>query len=200
MTDRRLFSQACERNREPIREVLASALPAEGTLLEIASGTGMHAVYLSRALPAWTWQPSDADPEALASIEAWREAEGAANLRPPVRIDVTEDDWPVGSVDAVFNANMIHISPYASAEGLMRGVGRGLRAGGRLALYGPFKIDGAHTAESNARFDESLRARDPRWGVRDLEAIVALADAAGLDHDGRVEMPANNLTLLFTRR
>lgn len=198
MNDRRRSAPASERNREPIREVLVRELPASGDVLEIASGTGVHAVWFARAFPGLRWQPTDLSQIALDSIAAWREREGLDNLAEPLRLDVTAP-WPVERVDAIFNANMIHISPFECAEALIAGAGRALSPGGPLIVYGPFKIDGAHTAESNARFDQSLRSRDPRWGVRDLEAIVALAEAVGLTLTARHEMPANNQTLVLRK-
>ena len=199
MADARLFSAACERNRGPILAALRRVLPPAGEVLEIASGTGMHAVHFARHLPHLTWRPSDADEAALASVRAWRAAEGAFNLAPPVRLDVTADAWPVDRADAVFNANMIHISPWATTEGLLRGAARVLPAGGPLVIYGPFRVGGAHTAESNAAFDRSLAARDPAWGVRDLEAVVALAEERGLELRERLPMPANNQLLVLVR-
>jgi SAM-dependent methyltransferase len=197
--DPRKFAAATARNREPILEVLQRVLPERGTVLEIASGTGEHAVHFARSLPGLAWQPSDADDDALASIAAWREHEHLENLHAPVRIDVTADAWPVADVDAVFCANMIHISPWECCVGLVRGVARHLRAGGVLVLYGPFRIDGQHTAPSNERFDADLRARDPSWGVRDLADVVAQAEPHGLHLRERVAMPANNFTVVFDR-
>ena len=200
MTDEpRRFAAATARNREPILEVLRRVLPSAGTVLEISSGTGEHAVHFARALPSIEWQPSDVDDAALASISAWRDHEALPNLRAPVRIDVTEDTWPVDRVDAVFCANMIHIAPWACCVGLARGVGRCLRAGGVLVLYGPFRIDGHHTAPSNERFDADLRARDSSWGVRDVADVVAQAQANGLRLREQIAMPANNFTLVLDR-
>jgi SAM-dependent methyltransferase len=190
---------APERNKEPILEVLRRVLPSQGSLLEIASGSGQHAAYFAAQLPALRFQPSDMDEENLHSIRAWVEEEKRANLLAPLRIDVTEADWGIDPVDAIFNANMIHIAPWACSEGLLLGAGRYLRAGGVLVLYGPFRLQGAHTAESNERFDESLRARDARWGVRDAELVIALAQTHGLNLSERVAMPANNQTLVFRR-
>ena len=195
--DLRKFAPATARNRDPILDVLRGVLPERGIVLEIASGTGEHGVHFARHLPGLEWQPSDADDDALASIAAWREHERLANLRPPVRIDVTADAWPVATVDAVFCANMIHIAPWECALGLVRGVGRHLRAGGVFVLYGPFRVDGQHTAASNARFDADPRARDPAWGVRELADVVAEAEPHGLRLRERVAMPANNLTVIF---
>ncbi|HJL18151.1 MAG TPA: DUF938 domain-containing protein [Sandaracinaceae bacterium LLY-WYZ-13_1] len=204
MSDARLFSAACERNRGPILEVLRAVLPDHGRVLEIAAGTGMHAVHFAARLPALDWQPTDADEAALASIAAWREAglrerPTSENLRPPLRLDVTAAEWPVDVADALFNANMIHISPWACTVGLFTGAARVLRAGAPMVLYGPYKLDGRHTAPSNARFDASLRARDPRWGVRDLDEVRRLAAEHGFAFERRVEMPANNQTVVFRR-
>jgi SAM-dependent methyltransferase len=195
-----LVSPAVARNRDPILAVLRRILPDRGTVLEIASGTGEHAAYFAAQLPALIWQPSDVDPEALASIEAHRAAANAPNLRAPVMLDVTAPAWPVPHADAVVSMNMIHISPWTAAQGLMSGAGRLLAAGAPLYLYGPFKENGEHTAPSNAAFDASLKARDPQWGVRDLGDVRALAASHGFDFVERVAMPANNLSLVFRRR
>ena len=194
------LSPAVARNRDPILAVLRRHLPAQGTVLEIASGTGEHAAYLAPQFPHLVWQPTDVDPDALASIEAHRAAAGAPNLRAPIALDVTAPAWPVTRADAVVSINMIHISPWAAAQGLMAGAARLLPAGGVLYLYGPFKENGEHTAPSNAAFDASLRARDPQWGVRDIGEVRALADSHGFDFVERVAMPANNLSLVFRRR
>jgi hypothetical protein len=195
--DDRRHAPAAERNRGPIAAVLARVLPEAGTVLEIASGTGQHVAHFAATFPRLTWQPSEREDESFPSIVAW--TEGLANVRPPVRIDVTEDSWPVGTVHAVYNANLIHISPWEACLGLLRGASRHLVPGGALVLYGPYRIGGADTAPSNAAFDLDLRARDPSWGVRDLEAVVAAAAGDGLAFEERVEMPANNQTLLFRR-
>jgi SAM-dependent methyltransferase len=199
MSDARLHSLACERNRDPILAVLKTVLPSSGLVLEIASGTGMHAVYFAPRLTGLEWQPSDADDVSLASIEAWREAEPAPNLRAPVRLDVTAQPWPVERADAIFNANMIHISPFEACLGLLDGAARLLSPGGALALYGPFMVEGRYTAPSNEAFDASLRARDPRWGVRDLDVVTERARERGLEREQVVPMPANNLTVVFRR-
>jgi hypothetical protein len=196
---RRQHAPAAERNRGPILDVLRRVLPARGTALEIASGTGQHVAFFAAALPGLTWQPSDRDDDGFGSIVAWCDDARVANVLPPVRLDVTAEAWPVATVDAIFNANMIHISPWATCVGLMRGAGRHLSADGVLVTYGPYKIAGAHTAPSNAAFDADLRARDPAWGVRDLEAVVEVAAANGLALAERVAMPANNATLVFRR-
>jgi SAM-dependent methyltransferase len=197
--EERRFAPATARNRDPIAAVLARVLPPAGTVLEVASGTGEHAVYFARRFPTLAWQPSDADPGALASIEAWRRTETLANLRPPLLLDVEREPWPIDEVDAVLCANMIHIAPWSCAVALLRGVGRRLRPSGVLVLYGPYRIGGRHTAPSNDAFDHSLRERDPRWGVRDLEAVLTEAAASGLVLRERVEMPANNQTLVLGR-
>jgi SAM-dependent methyltransferase len=199
MMDHRRHAPATERNREPILEVLTRVLPAEGTVLELASGTGQHAAYFARRLAGLVWQPSDRDAGCFPSITAWAEFEGATNVRPPFRLDATQDPWPVATVQAIFNANMIHVAPWPVCPGLMRGAGRHLPPGGVLVLYGPFRIGGAHTAPSNAAFDADLRQRDPDWGVRDLEAVVKAAADQGLAFAERVPMPANNQTLVFHR-
>jgi hypothetical protein len=198
--DGRLHAPATRRNREPIAEVLAGWLPERGTVLELASGTGEHAVFFAARFPDLVWQPSDPEPDHRRSIEAYRRAEGGANLRPPLDLDVTAPAWPLdGPVEAMVCCNLVHIAPWAAAEGLFAGAGRGLKAGGGLCLYGPFKRGGAHTAPSNAAFDASLRAQNPAWGLRDLEDVAALAAAAGLAAPEVRDMPANNLSLWFAR-
>jgi SAM-dependent methyltransferase len=193
-------SPATARNRAPILEVLRRALPATGRVLEIASGAGEHAVHMAGALPGLSWQPTDADPLALASIGAWRDAAGVPNLLEPRVLDVTDPaDWPEDAYEAVVCINMIHISPWVATEGLMEGAARVLTLNGLLYVYGPFREGGRHTAPSNAAFDASLKARDPAWGVRDLEEVRELAERQGLVLAERVEMPANNLSLLFRR-
>jgi len=198
MPDRR-HAPATLRNRAPILEVLRRVLPGPGLLLELASGSGEHVVHFAPALPDWTFQPSDGDQDALASITAWIAETGVTNVRPPVRLDVTAQDWPVGPVQAMFCANLVHITPPEAARGLMAGASRHLAPGGVLIVYGPFRIGGAHTAASNAAFDADLRARDARWGVRDLEWMQELAEGSGLALEERVPMPANNQTLVFRR-
>jgi SAM-dependent methyltransferase len=175
-------------------------LPATGTVLEIASGTGQHAIHFAAALPHLVWQPSDLDDEARASIAAWTAHSGLANVRPPLALDVRDASWGIEAAAAIVCINMIHISPWASAQALIGGAGRLLGAGGVLVLYGPYRRGGAHTAPTNAAFDEQLQRRNPAWGVRDMEDVVALADAAGFDADEPVEMPANNFSLVFRKR
>lgn len=190
---------APERNKEPILAVLRRVLPATGTLLEIASGSGQHAAHFARALPGLTWQPSDNDADNLVSIGAWVDESGLSNLLSPIALDVRSPHWNVGTLAAAFNANMIHIAPWECCVGLFDGLERHLAAGGVFVLYGPFRISGAHTAPSNAEFDAGLRARDPSWGVRDVEAVEAEAARVGLTLRERVAMPANNQSLVFVR-
>ncbi len=191
---------ATSRNRDAILEVLKSVLPPEGVLLEIASGTGEHAAYMTPALPGITWQPSDADPSALASIDGHAKQSGTDRIRPALAITTT-DPWPIDHADAVLCCNMIHISPWASAEGLFDGAARILPSQAPLILYGPFRRNGQHTAASNVAFDDMLKAQDPRWGVRCLDTeVMPLAAQAGFTLDEVHEMPANNLTVVFRRR
>lgn len=195
----KLIWGAPERNKQPILAVLQRVLPASGTLLEVASGTGQHAVHFAQHLPGWTIQPSDLDPVNLASIESWRAEAALPNLQRPIALDVCDEDWGVGSQAAIYSANLIHIAPWEAALGLLRGAARHLLPGAQLIVYGPFRIGGQHTAPSNQAFDESLRERDPRFGVRDLEATQTLAAQHGLELQERVEMPANNQSLVFRR-
>jgi SAM-dependent methyltransferase len=188
------------RNAEPIAEVLREVLPERGLVLEIASGTGEHALHFARAFQALTWQPSDPDAVALASIAAWREAAGAANLLAPVQLDAAAESWPVAAADAILCINMVHISPWTATQGLMRGAGRLLASGAPLVLYGPYRRAGAATAPSNEAFDASLKSRNPEWGLRALEAVEAEAARNGLRFERLFEMPANNVTLVFRRR
>lgn len=195
--DARRHAPATERNREPILEVLRRVLPPRGLLLEIASGTGEHAVYLAEHLPDLEIQPTDVDEASLASIDAWRAHAGLDNVRPALRLDTRDERWPVDAADAVLCVNMIHISPWASCEGLFRGARRLLPPGGVLVTYGPYRVDGAHTARSNEQFDAMLRVRDPEWGVRDVTDVARLAGDAGLPLETRVQVPANNMMLVF---
>jgi SAM-dependent methyltransferase len=195
--DARRHAPAAARNRKPILAVLRRVLPARGCVLEVASGAGQHVAHFAAALPGLTWQPSEVDPELHASIVAWTRQ--LANVRPPLRLDATSAPWPVTGIEAVFSANLIHIAPWQVCLGLVRGASRHLAPGGLLVVYGPFRIDGRHTADSNAAFDRQLRETDPRWGVRDLEAVREAASHHGLELEERVPMPANNQTLLFRR-
>lgn len=194
--DPRLFAPATERNRDPILAVLTRVLAPcagiagqEGDVLEIASGTGQHVAYFAARLPGLRFQPSDPDPDHRASIAAWIAEAGLANVRAALALDATAESWPVAHpVGAIVCINMIHIAPWAATQGLMRGAARLLSPGATLYLYGPFMRAGRHTAPSNAAFDADLQARDPRWGVRNLETVAEV-----------VEMPANNLSVVFRR-
>jgi SAM-dependent methyltransferase len=199
MSDARMFMPHVARNREPILAVLRRVLPSRGLVLEVASGSGEHAAFFAEAMPALHWQPTDHDPRAFASIMAHRAAANAPNLLAPLDLDVTSAQWPVERAEAVICNNMIHIAPWAAAEGLMAGAGRVLPAGGLLFLYGPYRIEGRHTADSNRVFDDWLRGQDPTWGVRDLGEVAALAARHGLSLTETVPMPANNLSVIFRR-
>jgi hypothetical protein len=202
MTDDRLYYPATQRNRDAILDVLRGILPPRGLVLEIASGSGEHIVHFAAALPDLTFQPSDPDPAALRSIAAWGSAgsvAGLGNVRPPLRLDVTEPDWPVAEAAAILCINMIHITPWQAAEALVAGAADRLAPGAPLYLYGPFRRGGRHTAPSNEAFDHSLRQRDPAWGVRDVDEVAALAAAAGFTTPEITPMPANNLSLVFRR-
>ena len=196
----RLASPSTARNTEPILAVLKAHMPARGRVLEVACGTGEHARAFATALPGLDWTPSDPDPAALESAEAWR-VDGPPNLQPPLRLDAADPaTWPDGPFEAVFCANMIHISPWAATEGLMRLAGQVLlNPGGLLVTYGPYLEADIETAPSNLAFDESLKARDPAWGLRDRDELVQAALDQGLALTRRVAMPANNLMLLFRR-
>ena len=198
MGDVKRFAPATERNRASIRDVLARVLPATGTVLEIASGSGEHAVAFAQAFPALTWQPSDPDPAALASIAEWRAEAGLPNLAAPIELDVTHH-WPELEVTAIVCINMVHIAPWEAAFALFAHAGQILAPGALLYLYGPYRFSGAFTSESNAEFDRSLRARDPRWGVRDVDELVAAARVSELELVETVVMPANNHSLIFRR-
>jgi hypothetical protein len=206
--DGRLDAAAFHRNHQAIRAVLQPFLAGKsGDVVEAGSGTGQHVVDLARHLPDITWWPSDLNAQHLKSIEAWRVHAALPNIRPALRIDLSDPAWcpemhggnGPAKLLAVFCANVIHIAPWRVAEGLFAGAGRYLRSDGRLFLYGPFKRDGRHTADSNAAFDKSLRERDPEWGVRDVADLERLAAAAGLGLVEIAEMPANNLILAFDR-
>lgn len=202
-SDKRLHAPATARNRDFILEVMQAHLPTEGTLLELASGTGEHAAYIAPHLKGITWQPTDIVPDNLASIDAWRTHEGAANVLAARKLNVLEDELAAPETAAPLSViaatNLIHISPWAVAETLAAKAGEALARNGALFLYGPFKRGGAHTAPSNESFDQSLKSRDPDWGVRDLEAVVELATEAGFHEPLIVEMPANNLSLVFRK-
>lgn len=193
-------SPAAGRNRGPILDVLGQHLPATGLVLEIAAGSGEHAVHFAAALPHLCWLPADADPEALASIAAWRAQAGSANLLAPVRLNAADPaSWPVTRVDAVVCINMVHIAPWAATEGLMAGAARVLLPGGILILYGPFRERDVETASSNLAFDRDLKSRDPDWGLRWLDDVSAVAGDQGLVLETRVAMPAENLALIYRK-
>jgi SAM-dependent methyltransferase len=195
--DARRSAPAALRNREPIAEVLANWLPENGTVLEVASGTGEHAAWFAERFPNLDWQPSDMHPDALASIEAWRAASGASNIKPPIALDASAGAWPIERADAVLNINRAHISPWAASLGLIAGAARILPEGGTLILYGPWFKDDIGTAPSNLAFDADLKARDPQWGLRRVEDFHAAAAARGFELAEWHPMPANNLMLLF---
>lgn len=199
---RRYGPAAVQNNRGPILEVLRQVLPAAGTLLEIGSGTGEHAAYFAPLFPGLVWCPSEPDRDFHASIRAW--CAGLETIRPPLALDARDDarnnHWEIDGADAMLCVNVIHISPWETCQGLMRGAGRLLAPGGPLCLYGPYKRQGQHTAPSNAEFDRFLRGQDPAWGVRDLEAVTAEAAANGLALDRVFEMPANNLSVILRRQ
>jgi SAM-dependent methyltransferase len=190
---------ATARNRQPILDVLRPRLPARGIVLEIASGSGEHIVHFAEALPDLVFQPSDPSVEARASIDDWVQTEGLGNVRPALALDAALESWPIERADAVLCCNMIHIAPWEAAVGLIAGAAGVLADGGTLYLYGPYRRDGRHTAPSNEAFDRDLRQRNPAWGVRDLEAVAALAAAKGFGPPVVIAMPANNLSLVFKR-
>ena len=188
------------RNSGPIIEILRGILPDEGLVLEVASGSGEHVLAFAGAFPHMLWQPTDADPVGLRSIQAWRSADGRPNLLVPVHLDAASADWPVDEAQALLCINMVHISPWEATIGLLAGAQRLLKSGAPLYLYGAYRQQGVETAPSNIAFDQSLKARNPEWGVRNLEDVVAEAGRHGLELDGVVPMPANNLSVIFRRR
>lgn len=190
---------ATARNREPIAAVLAEELPERGLVLEIASGSGEHAVHFARIFPDLAWQPSDPDADARASIEAWGEEAGLANVRPAIELDVA-GQWPIDRADAILCINMTHISPPEATQGLFAGAGRVLAPGAPLIVYGPFIEREVEAAASNLAFDADLKRRNPAWGLRDTRWLDELAEATGLERTRGVAMPANNLTLVYRRK
>lgn len=194
----KLHSTACERNRDPILDILRGCLASSRSLLEIGSGTGQHAVYFAAALPHLTWQTSDL-PQNHPSIRAWMEEAGLANLRAPLALDVGAGPWPAQTFDAVFSANTCHIMAWEEVQAMFAGIGRVLGAGGMLCIYGPFNYDGAFTSDSNARFDAALRAQAPHMGIRDIEAVNQLAREQGLEAVSDHAMPANNRLLVWRK-
>ena len=201
--DARQYAPATRRNREPIFNILSEVIQSNSNILEIASGTGEHAIFLTSKLQSCRWIPSEVSSQALESIVAWKNTCSLDNLELPLLIDVAQPGWQrqlIGQeINAMVNINMIHISPWQTCLGLLEGAGQILPNGGILYLYGPYKQDGEHTASSNASFDRSLRDRNPLWGVRDLEAVVAAAAEQNLTLQQVIAMPANNLSVVFSR-
>ncbi|CAN5480584.1 DUF938 domain-containing protein [soil metagenome] len=197
--DEKRHAPATLRNRDAITGVLLDVLPQEGLVLEVASGSGEHVLHFARAFPVLTWQPSDPDPAALSSIAAWSREAALPNVCAPVLLDAAAPDWPAARADAVLCINMVHISPWAATVGLFRGGGHVLPVGGALTLYGPFVEDGVDTAESNLAFDQSLKARDAEWGLRNVADVDGVAREFGFARMRRVGMPANNLMLMYRK-
>ena len=193
------FAPAAERNRQPILDVLRRVLPPAGLVLEVASGTGQHTIFFSEHLPALHWQPTDASSEALQSIGEWVDEAARKNLLAPLELDVRSPQWPVTKADALVCINMIHISPWETTEALFQGASQLLAGGSPLVTYGPYRLHGEHTAPSNAAFDQSLRSRNARWGVRDIDELRELGGQTGFVLEERVSMPANNMILVWTR-
>ncbi len=191
------YSAPAERNTGPIIDVLAGVLPAQGRILEIASGTGQHVVAFARAFPQLTWQPSDVDPDLRRSVELRLADAALENIDPPVDLDVMRRPWPVDVADAVVCINMIHVAPWPATAALFEGAARLLRPRGVLVTYGPYMQAGRHTAPSNEAFDASLKQRHPEWGLRDMDAVSEVAQVNGFSLDDIVAMPANNFTLVF---
>jgi hypothetical protein len=196
----RQHAPAAGRNREPILALLRTVLPASGLVLEIASGTGQHVTHFAAALPQLDWQPSDPDAEARASIAAWTAHSGVANVRAPLELDVERPPWGLDAAQAVLCINMVHISPWTATQALFAGASGLLGSGGVLYLYGPYRRNGAHTSPGNEAFDQQLRSRNPAWGVRDMETVVALGETHGFACGEPVAMPANNFSLVLTKR
>jgi cyclopropane fatty-acyl-phospholipid synthase-like methyltransferase len=199
LDDGRQHSASAERNRDPILAVLRRVLPAKGRVLELGSGTGQHVVHFAKALPGLRWQPTDVDPALRASIEAWVRLDGVANVDRPIALDIRSRPWPVTAADAIVCINVIHVSPWEVVPALFEGAAAILPPGGVLVTYGAYRRNGTHTAPSNERFDAQLRDHDPSWGIRDLEAIEAVARTRAFALEEDVAMPANNLTLVFRK-
>jgi len=200
LPDGRLFAAAADRNQAPILEVIGRELPPGGLVLEIASGTGQHVAHFAKSLPHLSWQPSDPDPALRRSIALWTAFEHLENVHAPIALDVLRAPWPITAADAIVCINMVHIAPWAAAQALFEGARQVLAHGSLLYLYGPFRRGGGHTSPSNARFDADLRARDPQWGLRDVEALAALGSDTEFTLADTVAMPANNLSLVFRKR
>ncbi len=199
MTDARQYAPSAHRNRDLIRDQLASHWPASGTVLEIASGSGEHVVHLAPTAPHLTFQPTDPSAEARASIDAWVKASALCKIHPALELDVTAEEWPIQQASMVLCCNMIHIAPWEATLGLMRGAGRVLTSGGKIWLYGPFIREGVETAEGNINFDVKLKGMDPRYGIRRLEDVADVAAGEGIGAPEVIEMPANNCLVSFAR-
>ena len=197
--DGKWFIAAAERNKGPIRDVLARVLPRRGVVLEIASGTGQHVVHFAKAFSGLTWQPSDPDSELRESIALRVRDEQLPNVNPPIDLDVARLPWPLQTADALVSINLIHVAPWSATLALFEGAKTLLPPQHVLFLYGPYRRYGRHTSESNAQFDSDLRAHDPEWGLRDLEAVSDVAGRAGFVLAEIVDMPANNFSLVFKR-
>ncbi|MGK7882851.1 MAG: DUF938 domain-containing protein [Crocosphaera sp.] len=204
MNSLKQYAPATQRNREYILEVLLRVLPSSGDILEVASGTGEHSLFFAPAFSPRLWIPSDPNPIARDSIEAWREESLIDNIQPPLNINVETSSWEIEkqnlNITTIVNINMIHISPWKACLGLMEGANRILPSGGILYLYGPYKQGGKHTAPSNESFDQSLLSQNPEWGVRNLEDVIKVAEEKGLMFKEKVEMPANNLSVIFQKQ
>lgn len=199
VSDRRIYSAACERNREALLDVLRRVFPEEGRVIEIAAGTGMHALHFARNLPDLEWVPTDPDSDARASIEAWRQDAGLSNLQPAKELDTREEAWDVGEADAILCSNMIHIAPWESCVGLFRGADRTLRDQGVVVTYGPYRFPGGPPVPSNENFDASLRLRNLEWGVRSIDEVTQVARDWGFSRHETVRMPANNHSIVWRR-
>ena len=199
MIDHRQYAPATVRNRDFILDVLRDVLPTTGIILEIASGSGEHVVHFARNFPSLAFQPSDPEPDALRSIAAWVKAAQVTNVRAPIVLDASQSPWPIASAEGIICINMVHISPWDAALGLIRGAAAILPPGSPFYLYGPYKREGFATTPSNQAFDRSLRDRNPTWGLRDLEAVTAVAQSVGFSVPTITEMPANNLSVVFHR-
>ena len=199
MGDDRQFAPATLRNRDFILDVLRDVLPTTGDILEVASGSGEHIVHFARNFPALVFQPSDPEPDALLSVAAWVKATRVTNVRKPILLDASQSVWPIASADGIICINMVHISPWEATLGLIKGAAAILPPASPLYLYGPYIREGFATAPSNQAFDRSLRDRNPTWGLRDLEAVAAMAQSVGFSAPVITEMPANNLSVVFRR-
>ncbi len=200
LADGRIVSPSAERNKVPITELLMRVLPKQGNVLEISSGTGQHVLHFAQAMPHIRWQPTEQDADCLKSIASWLAPAPLPNVNAPMHLDVHDKVWPVGEVVAVVCLNMIHIAPPSATEALLRGAGKVIYSGGILFLYGPYRRQGRHTSVTNEAFDELLRAKNPEWGVRNLEDIALLAASEGLELQEIHDMPANNLALVLRKR